>query len=227
MNSPVASLRLQDAWRECERNAYHLQRALGQLRPLLPLTGVQFQTLTDAQIQTMDQFILRFTKLQDSMGSHLYPFILEYLQEPFEDRPMLDKLNRLEKLGYIENAEAWGNVRSIRNKFAHDYPDDPEKNAALINIATEAAQSMVGALGAIDRRLRRDHPKSMAAAYAGNTVTHAAHHHRTAGTGYVVCRFRPDPGFLHEKNNLCQKPQLESRPTGTTGSSHSRASHTA
>jgi hypothetical protein len=158
MNSPVASLRLQDAWRECERNAYHLQRALGQLRHLLPLTGLQFQTLTDAQIQTLDQFILRFTKLQDSMGSHLFPSILEYLQEPFEERPMLDKLNRLEKLGYIENAETWGNVRNIRNKFAHDYPDDPEKNAALVNIATEAAQTMVGALAAIEKRLRQDHP---------------------------------------------------------------------
>jgi hypothetical protein len=157
MNSPVASLRLQDAWRECERNAYHLQRALGQLRPLLPLSGMQFHTLTDAQIQTLDQFILRFTKLQDSMGSHLYPSILEYLQEPFEERPMLDKLNRLEKLGYIDNAEVWGNIRNIRNKFAHDYPDDPEKNAALVNIATETAQTMLGALAAIETRLRLEH----------------------------------------------------------------------
>jgi hypothetical protein len=157
MSAHVATLRLQDAWRECERNAYHLQRALGQLRLLLPLTGVQFQSLTDAQIQTLDQFILRFTKLQDAMGSHLFPSILEYLQEPFEERPMLDKLNRLEKLGYVDNAETWGNVRNIRNKFAHDYPDDPEKNAALILIATEAAQAMVDALGAIEKKLRLEH----------------------------------------------------------------------
>jgi hypothetical protein len=124
----------------------------------LPLTGEQFQSLTDPQIQTLDQFILRFTKLQDAMGSHLYTSILDYLQEPLEDRPMLDKLNRLEKLGYLDNAEMWASVRSIRNKFSHDYPDDPEKNAALINIAIEAAHSMVCMLAAIAKKLRQEHP---------------------------------------------------------------------
>ncbi len=158
MNIPMANLRLQDAWRECERNAYHLQRALSQLLPLLPLSGEQFQTLTDAQIQTLDQFILRFAKLQDAMGAHLFPAILDYLQEPFEERPMLDKLNRLEKLGYIQNVEIWGNARSIRNKFTHDYPDDPDRNAAFINLAIETAQDLVGALADIEKKLRQEHP---------------------------------------------------------------------
>jgi hypothetical protein len=158
MSSSIPTLRLQDAWRECERNAYHLRRALNLLQGILPLTGERFQRLTDAHIQTLDQFILRFTKLQDAMGGHLFPFILDFLQEPFEERPMLDKLNRLEKLGYIQNAESWGNVRSIRNKFAHDYPDDPEKNAALINIATEAAHGMVDVLASIENKLRQEHP---------------------------------------------------------------------
>ena len=37
---------------------------------------------------------------------------------------MLDKLNRLEKLGYVQNAASWQNNRNTRNKFARDYPDD-------------------------------------------------------------------------------------------------------
>lgn len=157
MTNPVSKLRLQDALRECERHAYHLNRALNLLKPLLPMTGEQFRCLTDEQIQTMDQFVLRFTKLQDGMGGHLYPAILEYLQEPFEDRPMLDKLNRLEKLGYVQNAEMWQGIRSIRNKFAHDYPDDSDKNAALVNIATEAAQGMIKLLTAIEQKLGQAH----------------------------------------------------------------------
>ena len=82
MSTLVSTLRLQDAWRECERNAYHLQRALGQLQPLLPLSGAQFQGLTD----------------------------------------------------------------------------DPEKHAALVNIATEAARTMVGMLAAVEKKLRTEHP---------------------------------------------------------------------
>jgi hypothetical protein len=35
---------------------------------------------------------------------------------------------------------------------------DPEKNAALINIAIEAAHTMVGMLAAIEKKLRHEHP---------------------------------------------------------------------
>jgi Arc/MetJ family transcription regulator len=63
MTDKVSTLRLQDAWRECERNIYHLCRALTSLDPILPMTGERFEHLTDAQVQTVDQFILRFTMI--------------------------------------------------------------------------------------------------------------------------------------------------------------------
>ena len=91
MTAQVSTLRLQDAWRECERNIYHLCRALQSLSAILPMTAERFERLTDAQVQSLDQFILRFTKLQDAMGSRLFPAILGYLQEPYEERPMLEK----------------------------------------------------------------------------------------------------------------------------------------
>lgn len=158
MSNEVSSLRLQDAWRECERNVYHLSCALTSLGSILPMTGEKLEYLTDAQVQALDQFILRFTKLQDAMGGRLFPAILQYLQEQYEERPMLDKLNRLEKLGYIQSAEAWQNIRNTRNKFAHDYPDDWEKNAALINMACEAAADMYNTLDGIEKKLKIGQP---------------------------------------------------------------------
>lgn len=156
MSNDVSSLRLQDAWRECERNVYYLSRALTSLGSILPMTGERLEHLTDAQVQALDQSILRFTKLQDAMVGRLFPAILQYLQEQYEERPMLDKLNRLEKLGYIQSAEAWQNIRNARNKFAHDYPDDWEKNAALINVACEAAADMYNILAGIEKKLKID-----------------------------------------------------------------------
>ena len=158
MSDTVSVFRLQDAWRKCERNIYHLYRAFISLAPVLPMTGERFEHLTDAQVQSVDQFILRFTKLQDAMGGRLFPALLQYLQEQYEERPMLDKLNRLEKLGYIRSAETWQNIRSTRNKFAHDYPDDWEMNAALINLACEAAAEMYGILKGIEKKLKADRP---------------------------------------------------------------------
>lgn len=71
---------------------------------------------------------------------------------------MLDKLNRLEKLGYIKNAEAWQNFRNTRNKFAYDYPDDDERNAALINVACDAAKDMYDLLVWIEKKMKIDQP---------------------------------------------------------------------
>jgi hypothetical protein len=166
MSNAVSTLRLQDAWRECERNTYHMRLAVDLLNPMLPMTGDKFEQMTDEQIRVLDQFILRFTKLQDAMGSRLYPGILGYLQEAYEDRPMLDKLHRLEKLGYLSSAETWQDMRSIRNKFTHDYPEDWDKNAALINIAMDAASTMLNMLGTAETKFIQscpefDHGKSI------------------------------------------------------------------
>ena len=82
----------------CQRHWHHMQHALQALEPHLPVLGQDLTKLDDEQVQDWDQFILRFTKLQDALGAQLYPALLAYLQEPFEDRSMLDKLNRLEKM---------------------------------------------------------------------------------------------------------------------------------
>ena len=70
---------------------------------------------------------------------------------------MLDKLNRLEKLGYIQNATAWQNIRITRNKFTHDYPNDWNRNATLINVACEAAAKMHSILTRIEKKLKTEH----------------------------------------------------------------------
>ena len=154
MKDAVELLRLKDAWRECERNAYYLCQALVLLDPIMPLTAERFDQLSDEQIRELDQFVLRFAKLQDAMGNHLFPSLLSYLQEPYEDRPMLDKLNRLEKLGFFYDVEKWQESRKTRNKFAHDYPDDPEKNAAQLNLATEAAAWLYSTLIRIEQKFQ-------------------------------------------------------------------------
>ena len=135
MNQEVELLRLQDSWRECERHIHHLFYSMKSLQILFPLSGEIYQSLNDEQIQDIDQFIFRFTKLQDAIGIRLFPAVLGYLKEPFENRPMIDKLNRLEKLGYIERAEEWHHLRSLRNQLAHEYGENEDKNAEVLNLA--------------------------------------------------------------------------------------------
>jgi hypothetical protein len=149
MSIDVPLIKLQDAWRECERHVYHLIHALSSISAFSPLTGESIDLLTDEQVQDIDQFILRYTKLQDTMGSRLFTSILNYLYEPVDNRPMLDVLHRLEKLGLIDSIVMWQEVRLVRNRFAHDYANDPEKNAEQLNIAFESTLDLYSMLNTI------------------------------------------------------------------------------
>jgi hypothetical protein len=149
----TAAQQLADAWRQCQRHAHHLRHALASLEDKLPLSGSQLANLDDEAVQDLDQFVLRFGRLQDAIGARLLPAVLNVLQEPFEDRPMIDKLNRLEKLGFLESGEQWQRLRAIRNRFSHDYPDDPDKNAALLHLAIQSVDDVMAILQRIEQRM--------------------------------------------------------------------------
>jgi hypothetical protein len=145
----ASRLILEDAWRQCERHSHHMRHALASLSSALPVTADSLSRFDDEAVQDWDQFVLRFTKLQDAIGTRLFPAVLGYLQEPYEDRPMLDKLHRLEKLGYLPSIESWNMLRSIRNHFAHDYPQDDALKAAYLNEAVSAVAQIESLLAHI------------------------------------------------------------------------------
>ncbi len=73
MNDNIPLMRLHDAWRECERHVYHMFHAMSSISTFWPLDGEAYIALSDERVQDVDQFILRFTKLQDAMGSRFFP----------------------------------------------------------------------------------------------------------------------------------------------------------
>lgn len=159
MNQDILSLRLQETWQGCERHVHHLFYAISTINNFSPLNIEIYRQLSDEQIRAIDQFILRFSKLQDTMGNRLFPLILQYLGESFENRPMIDKLNRLEKLGFIQQTEQWHLLRNIRNQFAHDYPNDPDKNVTQLNVAFQAANDLYTMLTVVGDKLNTECPQ--------------------------------------------------------------------
>ncbi len=106
---------------------------MGQLESEKPISAEDIQHLTDNDLAIFDQFIARFSKLQDAMGAKLLPAVLELTHEEGELATFIDKLNRLEKMGAIASTDDWLKLREIRNQFSHDYPNYPEIQAALLN----------------------------------------------------------------------------------------------
>jgi hypothetical protein len=130
----------------CRMHAERLQWATQTLSHWLPLTADKLERLTPIDLAVFDQFIVRFSKLQDAMGTKLFPAILELTREPGELDAFIDKLNRLEKIGALSSASQWLKLREMRNQFAHDYPDDKAIQASLLNKAFGMVQTLQAAL---------------------------------------------------------------------------------
>lgn len=81
----------------------------------------------------IDQFLFRFSKLQDTIGEKLFKAILLYLDENIENKPFIDILNRMEKLEILVSVEQWRELRNIRNELSHNYDDEPEEMAISLN----------------------------------------------------------------------------------------------
>ena len=102
--------------------AKRLHQALIELKPLVPFSPEQLELSTVQQVAFLDMLTTRFGKLQDIIGAHIFSLLLELLGE--EAPAFIDKLNKLEKLEYIDNANWWIELRKIRNQITHEYPDN-------------------------------------------------------------------------------------------------------
>jgi hypothetical protein len=135
--------RLTIALWEADRHAAALSEALAEwaAEPALDMAQLERDRLL---LRLADQILFRFTKLQDALGERLVPATLQRLAESFEEWPMRDRLERLERLGYVV-VDDWLRWRELRNRLAHEYPDQPELRFAVLKAAIGAAGELVTA----------------------------------------------------------------------------------
>ncbi len=134
MSDSIASEKVIKTIAECELHQKRITHALIKLKQFMPLTPQGFSNLNDEQIGAIDQYLFRFSKLQDAIGQRLFPNVLAVLEEPVKTLSFFDRLNRLEQLNIIENKEQWLNLRNMRNMLAHEYEDDPKSMSEVLNL---------------------------------------------------------------------------------------------
>ncbi len=108
------------------------------LQRIRPFTAETMSTINKDDVLHLDQFIYRFTKLQDSMARRLLPSLYVLLEADTEPRPFLDVLHRLEQLNVITSVETWQRFRNLRNNLAHDYPENMQQTANTLNELLES-----------------------------------------------------------------------------------------
>ena len=146
---------MKDLSRVLDELEKHKERLL-YTRRKLDKWKLSLQTLEDPEkVETIDSFIFRFSKLQDSMGQKLFPLTLEFLGEEVRSKPFIDILNRLEQLELIESAEKWKELRELRNLLTHTYPWEKEELIENLKLALKRSEELVSTFERFKEFLRK------------------------------------------------------------------------
>nr|VFK27109.1 MAG: hypothetical protein BECKMB1821G_GA0114241_102523 [Candidatus Kentron sp. MB]VFK31411.1 MAG: hypothetical protein BECKMB1821I_GA0114274_102323 [Candidatus Kentron sp. MB]VFK75471.1 MAG: hypothetical protein BECKMB1821H_GA0114242_102323 [Candidatus Kentron sp. MB] len=120
----------------CERQAQGLrdvtERLLGE-HEALDTIRIEDCLRDPAGEDRLESFGARFSRLQDMICDKLIPAFLQVCGE--KTGTLLDNLNRLEKIGSVEDPEDWIAARGLRNRLVHEYIEAP---ALLAEALTEA-----------------------------------------------------------------------------------------
>lgn len=119
---------------------------------------MEWDKLAKEDRRLLDQFAYRYTRLQDDMGARLMPAILRALEEDIAVMSAVDRLNRLEQLGWLPSAAQWSELRRIRNTFTHDYPETPAERHAQWQLAMAAAEQVLALLDGFTARMHTKLP---------------------------------------------------------------------
>ena len=133
MELNIDKVRLDKYFHECDKHIQRIEEAYADISYKIPLSTKDYINLDKDSVQALDQYIFRFSKLQDTMGDKIFKLIFSLYSETNESIPFLDMLNQLEKLGYLYSSKEWITLRKIRNDIAHQYDDEPEESSQAIN----------------------------------------------------------------------------------------------
>lgn len=134
---------LSDYIRVADIHAERLKIALAQCAPLIPLSVDRLATLSPGQIAFFDMMTMRFGNLQDVIGAKIFSLILKMLAEDTNSLSFIDKLNTLERLGYLEDTNWWMDLREVRNQVTHDYPDNYEAIVLHLSMLSTKANELL------------------------------------------------------------------------------------
>lgn len=126
-------LRLKQLLDECEKHKRRVERAYTKMNPFMPLNGDSFSSLDEDKIEHIDQYIYRFSKLQDTLGDKVFKALLLSVGENVKNRSFIDLFNRLDELEIVSDYGNWDKLRKIRNEISHEYDSTDEEIAQKIN----------------------------------------------------------------------------------------------
>lgn len=121
--SPAQHERLTFLCRVTQKGIHHLQDTDRRLfADLFTLEAAQKIETDPILAERLDAFVSRFGRLQDNLGDKFLPQLLSAMAE--KPGAAIDNLDKAERLGWIDSAETWLEIRKLRNQMVHEYIED-------------------------------------------------------------------------------------------------------
>lgn len=133
-------------------HAARINMALEDLKVVLPFDQHKIGTIQKQNLLLIELLVSRFGQLQDLLGVKIIDTFLKDQAENIDGLTMLDKIHKLERLGIIEDAAIWKDMRQARNHAVHEYPDHPELTANYLNQVVALAPKLLDILNKIKAR---------------------------------------------------------------------------
>jgi hypothetical protein len=128
-----------------ERCALRLERSLRRLRPVLPIEPARLAKLDERQQDDLDAFLKRFEQLVLTLQDQVFIGLALREGEEVRELSRRDLTELMERLQAIPSASDFRELVMIRNRLAHLYPEEPERQAANLNAAYLAAPRLLAA----------------------------------------------------------------------------------
>jgi uncharacterized protein YutE (UPF0331/DUF86 family) len=156
--TPEEATLVDQALRAAEGCARRLRRSERQVG-LFPLTARSIEGASPEAEDGLDAFMKRFEQLVESLQDELFTAIALVGGEDVRSLSRRDVTELMERLGALPSAARFRTLVAIRNRIAHVYPDQPERQAGNLNEAFAAIDDLLAACERACRYLqeRRQH----------------------------------------------------------------------
>lgn len=122
-----------------------LQIYVGKLKEVFPLDVKKLEQIEsdDIIMSFIETMMSKFSKAQDYIGGKVFYLLLKQLAEDVQGQSFIDRLNKLEKLGFIKDSYFWRDLRQLRNNISHEYPDDGQITVKYLNQTHDSSTDLI------------------------------------------------------------------------------------
>lgn len=126
------SIKIERYLNECRQHKLRIEKSSAKLKILFPISSPRYENLSDDEVEAIDQYLFRFAKLQDTLGTKLFKMIASEYVDDVSQLTFLDILNQLERVNILD-VTLWKTLRNIRNNISHQYDDNSQEMSEALN----------------------------------------------------------------------------------------------